>query len=122
MQPRDLFAWAVIPCLVMFYVSYAYFKADRSDASLRVRLATAGHGASAAILYLSALLISAVTHPRLDIASVLFVLYVLPAVLTVFSLASYRGPKRMHALQFLNVPVMLITAFVGLILVAVREI
>ena len=122
MQGRDFFVWAVVPCLVMVYVSYAYFKADRSGASLRFRLATAGHGASAAVLYLSALLISAISHPRLDTAAVLLALYLLPAILTVVSLASYRGPRGMHALQLLNVPVMLVTAFIGLILVAVREI
>lgn len=114
--------WALVPCLVMVYVSYAYFKADRSGSSLRFRLATAGHGASAAVLYLSALLISATTRPRLDVAAVLFALYALPAILTAISLVAYRGPKGVHKLQFLNIPVMLLTAFIGLILVAVREI
>ncbi len=122
MEWRNIFVWGV-PSLVMGYISYVYFKADSSDASLKFRIATAAHGVSAAILYLSAWLVSALTAgPRLDLAAILLALYAVPVGLTVISMGSYRGPRSMHALQFINVPVMLYTAFIGLVLVAVREI
>jgi len=117
----EIFFWAGVPCLVMIYVSYAYFRADRNDASLGFRIATSAHGASAAGLYLCAVLISTFERSQY-IAAILLGLYLVPSVLIIISLQFYRGPNAMHALQFLNVPVILYTAFIGLVRVAVGEI
>lgn len=117
----EIFIWTAVPCLVMICVSYAYFKADLSGSSLGFRVATSAHGASAAGLYLCAMLVSTFERNQY-IAAILLGLYLVPSVLIIISLQFYRGPSAMHALQVLNVPVILYTAFIGLVRVAVGEI
>lgn len=116
----EVFLWVGLPSAVMLGTSAAYFVFDRSGMSLQRRLATSAHGLLAAVLYVSAVSISLYSmKPRPEVANALALLYLLPVALVIASFVWYRGPKSIHLIQLLNVPAMLVSAFVGVVGVAI---
>ena len=117
---REVFLWVGLPSAVMLATSAAYFIFDRSGMSLQRRIVTSAHGLLAAVLYVTAVSISIYSmKPQPEVADVLMLLYTLPVALVIASFFWYRGPKSIHLIQLLNVPAMLVSAFVGIVGVAV---
>src|SRR4051812_36456897 len=102
MNWSELLLFGIFPCLLMLGVSVAYFKADATGSSMTRRITTSAHGAVAAALYACSMLIAmASSKPQPDLAISATLLYAVPVSLVIASLATYRGPKRLHMLQLL---------------------
>ena len=98
--------------IIMFAVSAAYFSADREPRVSR-RIIASAHGAVAAAIYFGAVAIHWAGKSRVAFDLPYLALMLIPVALIIASFFKFRGPRIVHVLQFLNVPALVWSLFIG---------
>ena len=94
-------------------VSVLYFVRSGEDVSLPRRVLTSVHGVSTAALYILAMTVAVTRHSDPILGTPFKVALLIPLALIVASFLLYRGAKRVHWLQVLNVACLAWTGFMG---------
>ena len=103
------------PYVLMLGVSALYFFTDPRRPAYGARLVSSAHGLLGAALYLGAMSLHW-TRPddyRPYLGTPYAAAYVLPVLAVVVSLFTYRGPKLVHLVQLIQLPVLAWAWFVG---------
>jgi hypothetical protein len=105
----QLWIWPVLALLV----SVVYFRAVEYGLGVWRRVLLSAHGASIAVLHVSAFTIwlTGVSHIKYG-KPFAFALLV-PVALMAYALAAFRGKRSVHWLQVLNLVALFWTAFIG---------
>ena len=104
--------WGGAP-IVAVLISVLYFLQSKADSSMLRRIVTSAHGAAVAALYALAMFI-AIQRWEDPALGKPFALALLGIVgLIVISLLLYRGSKKLHWLQILNIASLAWTGFMG---------
>lgn len=77
------------------------------------RIAVSVAGPLISFLYLMSLTIGLRGYGNLKFAQVFFVALIVPCIFVLYALVKYRGPKKIHALQVLNVLALIDSYFIG---------
>lgn len=107
-----LLVWCTAP-VVGLAVSIAYFVRSSGDPSLRRRLVTSSHGVAIALLYAIAMGVALARAFDPSYGDPFSLALLVPVVLIALSFVFYRGDKRTHWLQVLNVGSLVWTGFMG---------
>ena len=100
--------------LVLMAVSLVYFLAAAPTMSLAERLVTSSHGAAGAFIYTVAWTIGSSGHSRSEYMAPFVCLFAVPISLVVASFPYWCGPRKVHLLQFLNLPALFLAFPIGL--------
>ena len=107
----------LLPIFLMLLVSFKYFKAEQPNSTLSRKIITSSHGLVLAILYSCATVIAITGNQSIINGRIYSILNLLPLALIAISFIWYKGPKELHFLQLLLLPLFIVTYFFGLLIV-----
>ncbi len=105
----------------MFGISYIYFANHEKSSSMRVQAITSCHGALLAISYLIAFIIAVTENQNIIFLHCYTLFYLVIFLLILYSFIYYKGPKKVHFLQLILIPMLLIFGFHSMILVSTNS-
>jgi len=109
----SVLGWFGAPVLLPAAVSVVYFWQSPPVQSLRDRLLISAHGVLISVSYLGAMFVGA-RHASSELLAAPFVLLLVLAIaLMQLAIRRFRGPRRVHLLQIVNVVCLGWTFFIG---------
>ena len=103
--------------IIAISISVAYFVASPREQALGKRLAASSHGIAIALLYAVGWAVVLSGKSNLMLGTLYASCLLLPVALIVTSFFIYRGRKRIHFLQLINLTCLMWIGFVGIMLV-----
>lgn len=100
----------------MFLVSVIYFRNSKPNANTVVGVLTSCHGALLAIIYSGATFVGITNNQHEILGLLVMVLNLVVFSLIVFSMLFYQGPKTIHFLQLVLIPMLLVFGMFSVIL------
>ncbi len=103
----------LFPLAAMFLTSYFYYQHGGVETSILVRCVTSAHGVLGILLFISAMTIGFTGNHNESNFKPFLISYLLPVSSILLSFILFRGNKKIHLLQIINIISLLVSFFIG---------
>ena len=103
----------ILPLAAMFLTSYFYYQHGGVETSILVRCVTSAHGVLGILLFISAMTIGFTGNHNESNFKPFLISYLLPVSSILLSFILFRGNKKIHLLQIINIISLLVSFFIG---------